>query len=236
MTTTNRIASAGFSGILPRSSSGNAVTALIERKGLDVLSGMGEADEGDFSKPLTAAIENFANTVFAQADTDAVLELTRKIKVGRTDVFVACVFDNERANGREYFGFFDKNGNELSRLSAEISDNGMELAWRNRTTNRKGDIITPVSSERISATFKREFEKLHDELNGDDLGEDIDVADMPPAVRARYAHIDRTTGDGTGAKKFEFQGKTVYALHDYSCVATAYYMTETGKVFFSFSA
>lgn len=41
--------------------------------------------------------------------------------------------------------------------------------------------------------------------------------------------MERTIADGTAAEKLTFQGHTLYALRDFSCVSSVHFFTEDGK-------
>jgi hypothetical protein len=66
------------------------------------------------------------------------------------------------------------------------------------------------------------------------LGTRIKRAELPPTVRAAFEFAERNTPDGVGLEKMTFQGKTAYAIHDYSCVSSVAIFSEEGKKLFSF--
>lgn len=210
-----------------------ALTQIVNSKGLDAISGLADADEDKFSDGLKAGLEKFAS-ILGNQDGDTLSWGVRELKAGKDKLYV--VTDLDWDNDRELVGFLDKNGKEVARAAVEVKDSTIKMSWEAIEGKKVKAPIgspSPHPEVKVPADFKKDLEAFVEAKNGDDLGKRIEAKDMPAEVRRQYEFMERNVADGTGAERFTFQGKTVYALHDYSCVSSAHFYLEDGKKLFS---
>lgn len=206
-----------------------ATKQVIEARGIDVLSGLAEADGDTFSDAMNKALEAFADL----GGNKDVSELrTYKLKVGAETVIVASNHDFDKH--REIIGFFDTNGKELQRAAIDNGKDPMTMCWLSLGTNKKGAPIgTPTVSTaavKVPSTFKKDLETYTDKQreDGNDFGKDIETKNLPPILRRRMEFMERTIADPTGAQTFVLNNVRVYMLGDYSCVSSEYFYTADG--------
>lgn len=215
----------------PSAAATKALAQLVNSRGLDLLSTMKDADEEKFSDGLKAGLEKFAEIIGNQ-DGDSLGWTAGEVKAGKETVVVVTDYDWDKE--RELVGFFDKNGKELARASIDTKGDRLAMSWEKKSGGRGAPIGSPsphAADKRLPANFVKDLEAHLDKLreNGEDIGKRLRNDQLPPDVRRRYEHMERTIADGTAAEKFVFKGVTVYALHDFSCVSSAHFYTENGK-------
>ena len=212
-----------------------ALEHLVNARGMDALTNLKDADQDKFSPALMAGLEKFAG-ITGNMEADWMAEMAQEMVVGKDKLYV--VTDLDWKKGKEHVGFFNSKGEEVARAAVVLKkDDSLTMNWEALGGKKvKAPIGTPTlhAEETFTAEFKKALEKHVDDVNnrGDDLGPRLDASALPPEVRRRYEYICRNASDSTGAEKFSFRGKTLYALHDFSSVTSSYYLTEKGTQIF----
>ncbi|MBI4815680.1 MAG: hypothetical protein HY791_05470 [Deltaproteobacteria bacterium] len=208
-----------------------AVQELVENQKFSVLSVLRGSEP-------TAWVQSKIEGTLEKWGGDGLMASGR-IKVGSETVHVGTATTWAGSKLTELVGFFDKEGRPLVRAQIERDDETFALQLRSMSLDGKpqtliasspGDVQAPPAEwvTGLEAELKAKYE------NGDDLGTRIKRAELPPTVRAAFEFAERNTPDGVGLEKMTFQGKTAYAIHDYSCVSSVAIFSEEGKKLFSF--
>jgi hypothetical protein len=224
-----KLQAAAATGPAPSASGAKALEQLVNSKGLAVLDGLKPANPEKLGDKVNAALEKFAG-ILGNSDGETLASNARELKVGKDTLYVVSDYDGDK--DRELVGFFSKDGQELGRAAVWNKPSGVKMTWEALGGKALTTAIkTPPSAAEVKlpATFKKDLEKFVTDNYGELGGKELEAKDMPVDVRRHYQFMERTCSDTVGAEKLEFQGQTLYALHDYSCVSSVHLYTEDGK-------
>lgn len=201
-----------------------AVQRHLAAKGFAVLSSL-HSDEP------TAWVQKKIEDTLEQWSGDCVMTQGR-LKLDGQTVHVATATVWKRNSLTEIIGFFDAEGRALGR--ARIVRDEDSFAMQMHETDLAGQPGATLASfaggtppptpwvDALKAHLKTKFD------NGDDMGVDIGTSALPAALVPAYQFLERNTPDGTGLSRVDFQGRTAYVLHDYSCVSSHHVFSADG--------
>lgn len=162
-----------------------------------------------------------------------------RLKLDGQTVHVATATTWKRDTLIEIIGLFDGEGRALGR--ARIVRDNDSFTMQMHATDLAGQAGAKLAStsagtpppkawvDALKAHLKTKFD------NGDDMGVDIDTPALPAALLPAYQFLERNTPDGTGLSRVDFQGRTAYVLHDYSCVSSHHVFTADGAMLETYS-